>query len=474
MKHRSLLPLSRRRILRYMCATIMALLCALPLCGFIGRFASSTAWQPVIKVFAAEEGSPDLTRTATPAATASLPPTPENTRDELFPADVQTVIDGGTRQIVKTYVLAPGQSPADIPRDSFTRSGWRYTLTDVTEKRTSVTDVKAHTETVTIGTDSKDLNAIIQQLSPTLDYQSDDGYAGVLTVDLASVKCEEAGTKTSSYTVSATREYPHLSNPDLSLIPKTITDSGRTLYLEDVSWEAQNTVSVDYEDVPESYRAIAIYKGTGSKTVVTGYVTTADYTGEIARTVTGDTVYTAYFLGAEINPTPAPTATPMPTATPTPSPSATPAPTETPEPSETLESSETASPGVAEKPAAPNSLGAGSVPVLPIAIGVAALAALGGAGAFWLFRRNVRIYRDGFRILAAKDRLTAKKPVIDLTPLDGGCFGLVIDRYTAKALNGVTIEVRNGETCLRHKIAYEGNAYKIEADFGAGNIQAIY
>jgi hypothetical protein len=86
----------------------------------------------------------------------------------------------------------------------------------------------------------------------------------------------------------------------------------------------------------------------------------------------------------------------------------------------------------------------------------------------------VKIYRDGFRVLAAKDRLTAKVPVIDLTPLDGDSFGLVIDRFSAKALNGVTVEVRNSSVSLKHKIAYEGSAYRIAADFGAGTIQAIY
>jgi hypothetical protein len=34
--------------------------------------------------------------------------------------------------------------------------------------------------------------------------------------------------------VTATREYPHLSTNDTSLIPKTITDNGRTLELDNV------------------------------------------------------------------------------------------------------------------------------------------------------------------------------------------------------------------------------------------------
>jgi hypothetical protein len=134
-----------------------------------------------------------------------------------------------------------------------------------------------------------------------VDLGGEDGYSGVLNLDLSTVKCEEAGTKSSSFTATEIREYPHLSSPDLSLIPKTITDGSRTLNLADVAWESQNNVAVDYEQMPESYRAVATYTRTGTKTVVTGYVVTADYSGEIMKSVTGETVYKAYFEGTEIN-----------------------------------------------------------------------------------------------------------------------------------------------------------------------------
>jgi hypothetical protein len=199
---------------------------------------------------------------------------------ELFPVDVETVTDDGGRQIIKTYFLTPEQNPADIPRDGFERDGWDYALTDVTEYKTETTDTKAHTETVTINTDSNDLSTILPQLSQTLDYQSTDGYCGLLTLNLESVKCEVAGYKNSSGTVSATREYPNLSNADTSLVPKTVTENGRTLTLDGVNWEPQNTVNVDYDDISESYRAVATYTATVSRSVITGYVTTAEYYGD--------------------------------------------------------------------------------------------------------------------------------------------------------------------------------------------------
>jgi LPXTG-site transpeptidase (sortase) family protein len=272
-----------------------AVFCAVSLCGL-------TAY--------AAEAEPPAPQTPPPpavAATAAPPPAEK----PLYPAEVRALADDNGRQIVKTYILAPGQDPADIPRGNFERDGWRYALTDITKNRVAGRDAKAHTETVTVDTDTNDLNAVIARLSPTLEYQSEDGFAGTLALNLASVKCEAAGYKSSGCTVSATREYPHLSNADTSLIPKTITENGRTLALEDVTWETQSTVNVDYEDIPESYRAVAQYTAKASKTVVTGYVTTADYIGEISRTTAGDTVYAAHFDGKELNLTLTPTETPL-------------------------------------------------------------------------------------------------------------------------------------------------------------------
>jgi len=263
--------------------------------------------------------------TPVPPTSAPLPPYPED-MTELYPTDIQIIIEGDARQLIKTYILTETQDPADISHENFELGGWLYILTGITETRTSGTDARLHTETVEINTESNDLNTVIKQLAPTMDYQSEDGYTGTLALDLSSVTCDAAGYKKSSYTVSATREYPHLSANDLSLIPKTITDSGRTLTLDDVTWEVQNYVNVDYEDIPDSYRAVATYTASASKSVVTGYVTTANYTGEVTKVVTGDTVYTAHFLGSEIVITPEPTPTPALIPTPEPSPSAIPKP----------------------------------------------------------------------------------------------------------------------------------------------------
>ncbi len=84
------------------------------------------------------------------------------------------------------------------------------------------------------------------------------------------------------------------------------------------------------------------------------------------------------------------------------------------------------------------------------------------------------MYRDDFRVLAAKDKISRKNPTIDLTPLEGARFGVELDRFAAKALNGVTLKIVYGSVYLTHKIAHEGGAYRMDADFEARIIQAIY
>ena len=91
-----------------------------------------------LTAFAAEESSP-LVITITGGDESVI--VNGGTSCELYPADVQIVIEDGKRQIVKTYTLTAGESPDNIPRDSFERDGWLYTLTDITQERTSGADV---------------------------------------------------------------------------------------------------------------------------------------------------------------------------------------------------------------------------------------------------------------------------------------------------------------------------------------------
>jgi hypothetical protein len=263
---------------------------------------------PALFALAAESGAAKETSNVTITVVMPEPePKPaDKPADEpaasikVYPSEVTEIREGGEWLIVKSYELSPGESPEDIPRDSFARGGWNFTLTDIIRKETANAETREHTETVTLSTDTKELEKILPQLAPTMEYKAEDAFIGILALDISSIKVEIAGTRTSSYAMSVTREYPRLSASDTSFVPKTVTDKGQTYTLASVDWRAGSTETTDYSELPEYYTAEATYTATGPTTKITGYTTTALYTGTLAKLAPGKTVYTAYFLGAEI------------------------------------------------------------------------------------------------------------------------------------------------------------------------------
>jgi hypothetical protein len=226
---------------------------------------------------------------------------------ELYPLEVQ---ENGT-ELVRIYELGPKESTEDIPRDSFERGGSRYELTEIIKQETELTDTVQHSETITIDTATKELEEILPLLAPTMDFVSEDGYAGTLLLDVAGIVTEVAGTKQSAYTLTISREYPHLTSNDTSLLPKTVTERGLTYTLATDDWKSENSETVDYDTLPEYYTAIANYTASGTSTKVTGYTTTAIYNGVITKQLEGKIRYSAHFEGSPIA-MPAPIETPTP------------------------------------------------------------------------------------------------------------------------------------------------------------------
>ena len=209
----------------------------------------------------------------------------------LYPVEVleYTAGDLDELRISKTYELSPADDPALIPTGDFERSGCRYTLLDIVREDQTETDSKYYTETVTLDSKSKDMEEIMPLLPATCEAATEDGYTGVLTLDTASIQVEASGYGTSTRNVSASRTYPNLSEADVSLVPKSIEDSGRTLTLADVQWQ----------EAGGFYHAAATYTGTATSRYATGYTVTADYAGEVTKTTSGSVRYTAVFGLAE-------------------------------------------------------------------------------------------------------------------------------------------------------------------------------
>lgn len=210
---------------------------------------------------------------------------PAMAADILYPVEVTEYMEGDSSRLKKIYVLTPADDPSLIPTEDFDREGQTYTLLDITRQDQVETDTRDYTETVTLESKTKDMDAILPQLTATLEVDTEEGYTGVLTLDTASIQVEAAGYSTSTRAVTAARTYPNLSDADVSLIPKSIEDGGRTLELANIQWQ----------EAGEFYTANATYTGTASSKYATGYTVTAEYSGEVSKTTNDTVTYAALF-----------------------------------------------------------------------------------------------------------------------------------------------------------------------------------
>lgn len=213
-----------------------------------------------------------------------------------YPVSVEeyTYGDFDELRINKTYQLSLADDPSLIPTEDFVRNGRRYYLLDMTRKDEVGVDIQTHTEAVTKPSDTNDLETILQRLDAEMEVTTEDGYVGILRLDHTSVQVSTDGYATKTNTLSASRSYPNLSEADLSLIPKSIEDRGKTLTLGDVKWS--ESTDVDGEGNPVTrYTATASYTGTSTSRYATGYTVSASYTGEVSKPNCAVVTYTAIF-----------------------------------------------------------------------------------------------------------------------------------------------------------------------------------
>lgn len=219
--------------------------------------------------------------------------------DTLYPTDVSYGVQNGYNVINKTYSLAATEDPTIIPKETFSQYGEEYVFSEIVKKEISEDDKKEHIETISINTSTNDLNTILSEFEETMEYNK-DGYTGSLSLDINSINTEVSGYSNNSYTSKRIREYPNFSTQDTSLVPKTITDGGVTYNLQTVTFKSGNTDSIDNTQIATSYTAVATYTTNVSSKSVKGYKTTANYVGDISKTVTYKVLYTATFIGNPI------------------------------------------------------------------------------------------------------------------------------------------------------------------------------
>lgn len=208
----------------------------------------------------------------------------------LYPNEVMEYEQDGHPRINKVYILSEQDDPADIPTADFEREGKHFTMIDLTCTDHRQTDMKQHTEIVTVESKSKDMDDVLPLFPTEQEVTTEDGYSGLLTLVVDSIRAEAADYASSTRTVTATRTYPNLSDADVSLIPKTIEDNGRTLTLDGVQWQ----------EAGGFFHATAAYSGKVTTRYVKGYTISAHYSGEVSKVISDELAYTAVFSGTPI------------------------------------------------------------------------------------------------------------------------------------------------------------------------------
>ncbi len=212
----------------------------------------------------------------------------------------------GSQQVVKTYTVSPEVDAQTLIEEPFQLEGFLYTYADIVKEENRVSERQSHTETVTVETAKKNLDVVLEQLAPTMEY--DDGiWAGTLALDHTSIQTQAAGYTTGSSTVTATKTIGPLDRNDMSYVPATTVKNRVTLNLSNVEWQVIGADVVGDMTAPCSYQAVATYSGKSYYKAATGYVTTASYVGEVAHEGVESVTYRVTYLGEAHEPAPAST-----------------------------------------------------------------------------------------------------------------------------------------------------------------------
>ena len=214
----------------------------------------------------------------------------------------------GSQQVVKTYTVSPEVDARTLIEEPFQLEGFLYTYADIVKEENLVSERQIHTETVTVETAKKNLDVILKELAPTMEY-GDGTWAGTLALDHTSINTQAAGYTTGSSTVTATKTIGPLDRNDMSYVPATTVKNGVTLNLSSVEWQVIGAEVVGDMTAPCSYQAVATYTGKSYYSAATGYVTTANYVGEVTHEGVESVTYRVTYLGEEHQPesSPAPT-----------------------------------------------------------------------------------------------------------------------------------------------------------------------
>lgn len=236
-----------------------------------------------------------VTMIALPAAAADL-----SDPDALLPVDI--ILNQEALEIRKVYDLSPTTDPSTLPREAFDRDGYHYECSDILREVIIGAETQKVTQTETVESANKNMETILGLLPQEKAVTTEDGFEGTLYLQVDSIQTEPSGYGSKTNPISVTRNYPNLASADTSHLPKTITEGGKTLTLQGVQWQTDNTYNANDYEIGDRFTAICTYSGSSTVSYVKGYTTTADYTGEVYRTGVTVIRYTVIFTGTPLTP----------------------------------------------------------------------------------------------------------------------------------------------------------------------------
>ena len=213
----------------------------------------------------------------------------------------QVVVEdrNGSQRLIKTFVVSPQTDPDSLREDPFLYEGRNYTWAYTTKEEHTALDVKSVTETVTVETQEDDLASILMELDSVLPYDQ-DGYTGELILDHTTLDIQAAGHEERYGTLTDIQVFSDLPGNDADQIPASTERDGATLPLVHVEWQ-EEAPSEEAPAVPR-YQAVAIYAATTSYSGATGYLTTAQYSGQVTNSGVDSVTYTVVYTGQSAEP----------------------------------------------------------------------------------------------------------------------------------------------------------------------------
>ena len=198
--------------------------------------------------------------------------------------------------IEKVYVISSEFAADGIPTEPFTEDGIEYVFEEFRFVDNISELTRHHTETVSVKTNTVNAEKVMALFEPTKSVTTDDGFTGTLAFDYSTLEIETAGYASYKVDVTEERSYPNLASADTSLVPKTIDKDGVMLTLTDIKWSSIAGATVDGIAIDTRYTAAVMYSGTDTKTYVSAYIASADYVGELTKTVRDSVTCTAVFV----------------------------------------------------------------------------------------------------------------------------------------------------------------------------------